>query len=64
MLMGKLDSDSVYDDINKLLLFLRNPDHLKMHMATDLNVLCDIKPDALSILEMIVPPNIRSSKES
>lgn len=55
--------DIVSNDLNKVKTILTNPENLKMHLAADLDALCEIKPDASSLLEKIVPPGVQYSKK-
>lgn len=59
----KIKSDegwaSVKEEINNVKSILTNPNNLKMHISADLNVLCEIQPNASFILETsLLPPNI------
>lgn len=66
-LQKKIESDegwsSVTDDLNSVKMMLANPDNIKMHLSADLDVLCQIKPDASSLLEQLLPPNIKHSEK-
>lgn len=53
--------DSMNEDLNNLKLLLTNSNNLKMHISTDIDVLCVIKPDALSTLDKLLPPDINRS---
>jgi len=65
-LQNKIESDegwsSINDDLNDVKTFLTNPDSIKMHVSADLDVLCEIQPDIPSVLERLMPPNIKRSK--
>lgn len=67
-LQCKIESDEGWLSVNKDLIdmktILTNPNNLKMHVAADLNELLKIKPDAPSLLEQLLPPNIKSSDKS
>lgn len=52
---------SVNDDINKVKIVLTNPNNIKMHVAADLDKLCEINPDASSMLKQILPNGVKSS---
>lgn len=34
-----------------------------MHVAANLDALCEVKPEASSLLEKIVPPDVQCSKK-
>jgi len=65
-LQNKIESDegwsSIIDDLNDVKTFLTNPDRIKMHVSADLDVLCENQPDIPSVLEQLMPPNIKRSK--
>lgn len=67
-LQDKIESDegwlSVNEDLNKVKMILTNPNNIKMHISADLDVLCEIKPDASSILGNILPANVKCSNKS
>lgn len=64
-LQKKIESDegwsSINDDLNKVKMILANPESIKMHLSANLDVLCEIQPDASSLLEQLIPSNIKRS---
>ncbi|XP_050536252.1 uncharacterized protein C05D11.1-like [Daktulosphaira vitifoliae] len=50
----------VEEDLNKLKLFLANPDNIKLHISGDLDKLCDIIPEASVALQKIIPDNSKA----
>jgi len=66
-LQNKIESDegwsSVTDDLNNVKMILANPNSIKMHLSADLDVLCEMKPDASSLLEQLLPPNVKQSEK-
>ncbi|XP_050535489.1 uncharacterized protein C05D11.1-like isoform X4 [Daktulosphaira vitifoliae] len=49
----------VYEDFNKLKLFLANPDNIKLHITGNIDKLCDIIPEASAALQNIIPDNLK-----
>lgn len=43
-------------------MILANPDSIKMHLSADLDVLCEVQPDASSLLEQLILPNVKQSE--
>lgn len=66
-LQNKIESDegwaSVTDDLNNVKMILANPNSIKMHLSADLDRLCEIKPNASSLLEKLLPPNVECSEK-
>jgi len=60
-LQSKIESDegwlSVSEDLNNMKTILTNPNNIKMHISADLEKLYEVKPDASSILEQLLPMN-------
>jgi len=44
-------------------MILANPNSIKMHLSADLDVLCEIQPNASSLLEQLIPSNIKQSEK-
>jgi len=65
-LQNKIETDegwsSINDDLNDVKKFLSNPDSIKMHVSADLDVLCEIQSDIPSIMEQLIPSNLKRSK--
>ncbi|XP_050536250.1 uncharacterized protein C05D11.1-like isoform X2 [Daktulosphaira vitifoliae] len=51
----------VNEDLNKLKLFLANPDNIKLHITGNIDKLCDIIPEASAALQKIIPDNLKAS---
>ncbi|XP_050528273.1 uncharacterized protein C05D11.1-like [Daktulosphaira vitifoliae] len=51
----------VNEDLNKLKLFLANPDMIKLHITGNLDKLCVIIPEASVTLQKIIPDNSKTS---
>ncbi|XP_050536248.1 uncharacterized protein C05D11.1-like [Daktulosphaira vitifoliae] len=51
----------VNEDLNKLKLFLANPDNIKLHITGNIDKLCDIIPEASAALQQIIPDNLKAS---
>ncbi|XP_050537014.1 uncharacterized protein C05D11.1-like isoform X2 [Daktulosphaira vitifoliae] len=49
----------VYEDLNKLKLFLANPNNIKLHITGNIDKLCDIIPEASAALQNIIPDNLK-----
>lgn len=50
--------ESVKKDLNDLRSILTNPNNLKMHMSADLYMLYKIEPNAMYMLEQILPRHV------
>ncbi|XP_025203253.1 uncharacterized protein C05D11.1-like isoform X2 [Melanaphis sacchari] len=66
-LQNKIESEegwsSVTDDLNSVKMILANPDNIKLHLSADLQILCELKHNASSLLEKLLPPNVEHSKK-
>ncbi|XP_050532841.1 uncharacterized protein C05D11.1-like [Daktulosphaira vitifoliae] len=51
----------VNEDLNKLKLFLANPDNIKVHITGNIDKLFDINPEAFAALQKIIPDNLKGS---
>lgn len=64
-LLNKIETDegwsSINDDLNKMKAILTNPNNIKLHLAANLDALCELVPDASSILEQLLPADKISS---
>lgn len=49
--------------MDKIKSLLTNPENIKMHIAANLDALCEIKPEAPSLLEKIIPTELQCSKK-
>lgn len=67
-LQSKIETDDGWLSVNKDLIdmknILTNSNNIKMHVAADLNELLKIKPEAPSLLEQLLPTNVKSSDKS
>lgn len=45
-------------------MILSDPNNIKMHLAADLDVLCELNPKASSVLETLIPTNVKSADKA
>jgi len=54
---------SINNDLNNVKMILADPDNIKIHLSADLDVLCEIQPDASLLFERLIPPNVKRSEK-
>lgn len=57
-------AQAIIQDLEKVKQMVMQPNNIKMHLAADVGNLCEIIPDAPSMVTKLLPPGVKRTNNS